>query len=130
MTKEKRYNPTKPVKVRANSAIAKTVRAHLMMRLLEPNFETCPITRLVAAKQKIGIPAKKEIALVLKLNSVFRIGINGLITTRPARIFKEAKKIGVPTRSLLFIDTPFSGLRKYPLLTQITKVERSLCLAL
>jgi hypothetical protein len=59
--------------------------------------------RLVAAKQKIGIPANNEIALVLKSKRSFKMGINGLITTRPARIFNEAKKMGVPVFSLFFI---------------------------
>jgi glycerol-3-phosphate responsive antiterminator len=59
--------------------------------------------RLVAAKQKIGIPANNEIALVLKSKRSFKMGINGLITTRPARIFNEAKKMGVPVLSLFFI---------------------------
>ncbi len=60
--------------------------------------------RLVAAKQKIGIPANNEIALVLKSKRTFKMGISGLMTTSPARIFNEAKKMGVPVFSLFFIS--------------------------
>lgn len=92
--------------VRANNAQAKTVRAHLMIRLLEPNFATCPINKLVVAKQKTGIPARSAISAVLKLKRSLRIGINGLINTRPARMFRDAKKMGTPVRNLLFKIDP------------------------
>lgn len=62
--------------------------------------------KLVAAKQNIGIPANSEMALVLKSKRSFKIGISGLITTKPARIFKDARKIGVPVFSLLLIFYP------------------------
>lgn len=68
--------------------------------------------KLVAAKQKIGIPANSEIALVLKSKLSFKIGISGLITTNPARIFNDAKKIGVPVFSLLLIFDPSDSLNK------------------
>ena len=90
------------MKVRARRATASEVKAHLMIRLLDPSFESCPIKRLVVAKQNIGIPARSEISAVLRLNSSFRIGISGPITNSPARIFNEARKIGAPVRNLLF----------------------------
>jgi hypothetical protein len=73
-----------------------------MIRLLEPSFESCPIKRLVVAKQNIGIPARREISAVLRLNSSLRIGISGPIKNIPARMFSDARKIGAPVRNLLF----------------------------
>jgi hypothetical protein len=73
-----------------------------MIRLLDPSFESCPIKRLVVAKQNIGIPARSEISAVLRLNSFLRIGISGPITNIPARMFSDARKIGAPVLNLFF----------------------------
>lgn len=48
------------------------------------------------------MPASRDISAVLKLNRSLKIGINGLISTNPARMFSDAKKIGAPVRNLLF----------------------------
>jgi hypothetical protein len=81
-----------------------------MIRLLDPSFESCPIKRLVVAKQNIGIPARREISAVLRLNSSLRIGISGPITNIPARMFSDARKIGAPVRILFFKIYPSRNL--------------------
>ena len=83
-----------------------------MIRLLEPSFATCPISKLVDAKQNIGIPASSDISAMLSPNRSLRIGISGLIRNNPARMFIAAKKIGDPVRNLLFkLDLSLIGSR-------------------
>ena len=61
---------------------------------------------LVPAKQKIGIPAKMATAELLKSKYFLIIGISGPISTNPARMLRDAKKIGTPFASL---DFNYSG---------------------
>jgi len=48
-------------------ANVRAVSANLIIRLLEPSLATLDITKLVAAKQRIGSPAKIDKAELLKL---------------------------------------------------------------
>lgn len=100
------YKPVKPVKVLAINAIDKVVIAHLIMRLLEPSFATCFIKILVPAKQIIGMPARSATAELLMSKYSFSIGISGPIKTKPARILRDAKNIGIPFASF---DFNYSG---------------------
>ena len=102
----KTYSPASPAKVLANKAIDKIVIAHLIIRLLEPSLATCFIKMLVPAKQIIGIAARRATAELLKSKYFLRIGIRGPIKTKPARMLRDAKNIGIPFPSF---DFNYSG---------------------
>jgi hypothetical protein len=103
-------------------AVVNTVRATAMTRLVPPILPTKGMRNALPAKHSTDKEVRKESRNALKLYCSLRIGISGLITVKPARIFIAAINIGKPfaIASLLLIavwGTALDYPRDSPLVT-------------
>ena len=84
--------------VRTKIENVRTARLAEITRFVPPILATRGIKKALPAKHRTVKEVRNERAKELKLYCVFKIGINGLITVKLARMFMATKKIGRPLR--------------------------------